>query len=195
MMLTFRQLFDPQSSTYTYLLGDTRRGEALLIDTVFEQARRDMALLRELELELVATLETHVHADHVTGAWLLKQETGSAIVLSTDSGAQGADRYVSHGDRIQFGSRWLEVRATPGHTHGHTSYVLRLQEREVLIAMDAIYTMRTLDEGVLPHKMADEHQFRRSLKEIQRYRERTPGALIIPGHDWHSFSALDPVYA
>jgi glyoxylase-like metal-dependent hydrolase (beta-lactamase superfamily II) len=55
--------------------------------------------------------------------------------------------------------------------------------------------MRTLEESVLPHKMADEHQFRRSLKEIQRYRERTPGALIIPGHDWDSFSALDPVYA
>jgi hypothetical protein len=54
--------------------------------------------------------------------------------------------------------------------------------------------VRTLEESVLPHKMADEHQFRRSLKEIQRYREQTPGALIIPGHDWDAFSALDPVY-
>ena len=71
-MLIFRQLFDPQSSTYTYLLGDPRSGEAVLIDPVFEQARRDAALLRELGLELVATLETHVHADHVTGAWLLQ---------------------------------------------------------------------------------------------------------------------------
>ena len=68
------------------------------------------------------------------------------------------------------------------------------RDREVLIACDAAYTVRTLDESVLPYKMADEHQFRRSLKEIQRYRERTPGALIIPGHDWDSFSALDPVY-
>ena len=84
---------------------------------------------------------------------------------------------------------------TPGHTHGHTSYVLRLRDREVLVAGDAIYTMRTLEEGVLPYKMADEHHFERSLKEIQRYRERTPGALIIPGHDWDSFSALDPAYA
>src|SRR5262245_41165677 len=101
-MLIFRQLFDPQSSTYTYLLGDTRRKEALLVDPVFEQARRDAALLRELDLKLVATLETHIHADHVTGGWLLKHQTGSTINVSADSGAEGADRYLAHGDRIVF---------------------------------------------------------------------------------------------
>src|SRR5437764_2986988 len=122
--MIFRQLFDPPSSTYSYLLGDDVTRKAVLIDPVFEQARRDDALLRELGLTLVATLETHVHADHVTGAWLLKQSHGSAIVLSADSGAQGADRYVAHGDRVNFGERWLEVRATPGHTHGCVSYVL-----------------------------------------------------------------------
>ncbi len=72
MMLIFRQLFDPQSSTYSYLLADRRSREAVLIDPVFEQARRDAALIQELGLKLVATLDTHVHADHVTGAWLLK---------------------------------------------------------------------------------------------------------------------------
>ncbi|MEP7085327.1 MAG: MBL fold metallo-hydrolase, partial [Betaproteobacteria bacterium] len=96
--MVFRQLFDPQSSTYTYLLGDARRGEALLIDPVFEQVRRDAALLRELGLRLVTTLETHVHADHVTGGWLLKQQSGSTIALSAESGAEGADRYLAHGD-------------------------------------------------------------------------------------------------
>jgi glyoxylase-like metal-dependent hydrolase (beta-lactamase superfamily II) len=70
-MLVFRQLFDLQSSTYTYLLGDAASGEALIIDPVFENVRRDTALLRELGLRLVATLDTHVLADHVTGAWLL----------------------------------------------------------------------------------------------------------------------------
>ncbi|MFY8087278.1 MAG: MBL fold metallo-hydrolase, partial [Rubrivivax sp.] len=73
-MLIFRQLFDPTSSTYTYLLADS--GEAVLIDTVYEQVARDQALLRELGLQLVATLETHVHADHVTGAWLHRQRSG-----------------------------------------------------------------------------------------------------------------------
>ena len=123
-MLIFRQLIDPQSSTYTYLLGDEKTREAVLIDTVFEQVRRDTALINELDLKLVATIETHVHADHVTGAWLLKRQLGSQILVAKASGAQGADRYVVNGDRIHFGARYLEARATPGHTDGCVTYVL-----------------------------------------------------------------------
>lgn len=122
--MIFRQLFDPQSSTYSYLLADRRSKQAVLIDPVFEQVRRDAALIHELDLELAATLDTHVHADHVTGAWLLKDQLGSAIAISTESGARGADRYLKHGDRIPFGDRYLEVRATPGHTQGCLTYVL-----------------------------------------------------------------------
>jgi glyoxylase-like metal-dependent hydrolase (beta-lactamase superfamily II) len=121
-MLVFRQLFDPTSSTYTYLLGDRASGQAVLIDPVFEQVRRDAALLGELGLKLVATLETHVHADHVTGARLLKNRIGSQIAAA--SGATGADRLLQDGDRVIFGKRSLEVRATPGHTNGCVTYVL-----------------------------------------------------------------------
>jgi sulfur dioxygenase len=123
-MLVFRQLFDPQSSTYTYLLGDRSSGQAVLIDPVFEQVRRDTALLGELGLKLVASLETHVHADHVTGAWLLKQRTGSKIMLSAASGAEGADRYLGQDDVVGCGGRRLLVRATPGHTNSCLTYVL-----------------------------------------------------------------------
>lgn len=123
-MLIFRQLFDPQSSTYTYLLACGKTREAVMIDPVFEQVRRDAALVGELDLRLLYTLETHVHADHVTGAWLLKRRTGSRIAVSAQSGAEGADLYFSHGDRIAFGGRYLQVRATPGHTHGCATFVL-----------------------------------------------------------------------
>src|SRR5215472_1354614 len=99
MALIFRQLFDPQSSTYTYLLACAKSREAVLIDPVFEQVRRDSALIQELGLKLICTLETHVHADHVTGAWLLKQRWNSRIALSKASGAEGADIYLEHGDK------------------------------------------------------------------------------------------------
>jgi sulfur dioxygenase len=123
-MLIFRQLFDPQSSTYTYLLGDSASRAAVLIDPVFEQVRRDVALIGELGLTLIATLETHVHADHVTGASLLKQRTGSKVMVAKASGAAGADRYLVQDDVIAFGARRLLVRATPGHTSGCVTYVL-----------------------------------------------------------------------
>ena len=123
-MLIFRQLVDLQSSTYSYLLADSDSGEAVLIDPVFEQMQRDAALLDELGLRLLWTLETHVHADHVTAAFLLKQRFGSAIALSGDSGAEGFDHALRHGERIHFGRRSLAVRATPGHTAGCLTYVL-----------------------------------------------------------------------
>lgn len=122
--MIFRQLFDPQSSTYSYLLADERSRDAVLIDPVFEQARRDRALIAELRVTLKYTLETHVHADHVTGAWLLKQRLGSRIALAAASGAHGADVALAHGDRIEFGARYLEARETPGHTNGCLTYVL-----------------------------------------------------------------------
>ena len=128
-MLIFRPLFDPSSSTWSYLLGDRASAEAVLIDPVFEQLRRDQTLIRELGLQLKWTLETHVHADHVTGAWLLRQRLGSRIALSVDGGASGADRLLRNGDHIAFGSRHLQVRATPGHTNGCLSYVLDDESR------------------------------------------------------------------
>ena len=117
-MRLFRQLFDLQSSTYSYLLGDRASGDAILIDPVFEQAARDAALLRELGLRLVATLDTHTHADHVTGAWLLKRLLGSKIVVTAQSGAEGADTHLADLERVHFGNRHVTALATPGHTNG-----------------------------------------------------------------------------
>jgi sulfur dioxygenase len=121
--MLFRQLFDLESSTYTYLLADEATRQALLIDPVFEQFERDAALVRELGLALRYTLDTHVHADHVTAAWRFREALGSRIVISKRSGATGADHYVDHGDVIPVDSVVLHVRATPGHTNGCLTYV------------------------------------------------------------------------
>jgi sulfur dioxygenase len=124
--LIFRQLFDADSSTYTYLLADPDTKEAVLIDPVFEQHLRDRALLEELDLKLLYTLDTHCHADHVTGAWLMQQAVGSKIGISGRYGEMvtGADYQLDDGDVVKFGDRSLEVRATPGHTDGCITYVL-----------------------------------------------------------------------
>lgn len=122
--MIFRQLVDGRSSTYTYLLADADTREAVIIDPVYEQFPRDCALIRELELKLVASLDTHVHADHVTGAALLRRELGAQVVFSANSDAEGYDRGVRHDDRVPFGRHWLEVRETPGHTSGCLTYVL-----------------------------------------------------------------------
>jgi len=122
--LIFRQLFDPQSSTYTYLLGDAGTGHAVLIDPVLEQVRRDLAQARDLELKVIATLDTHVHADHVTGAAAIQDRVGSEILISAASGAEGADRLLLHGDHVTWGTRYLVAKSTPGHTAGCMTFVL-----------------------------------------------------------------------
>lgn len=180
-MFVFRQLFDPQSSTYTYLVGDTVAGEALLIDPVFEQVRRDAALLRELGLRLVATLDTHVHADHVTGAWLLKAATGSRIMLSADSGAAHADRLLRHADHVAFGSRHLEVRATPGHTNSCLTYVL--DDRSLAFTGDSLLIRgcgRTDFQQGNPGRLY--HSVREQILTLP------PDCLLYPGHDYRGLT-------
>ncbi len=121
--MLFRQLFDRESCTYTYLLADEASRAAVIIDPVFEHHLRDAALIRELELNLLFSLDTHAHADHITGAWLLKRAFGSKITLSRRYDATGVDVPVDHGALIEFGAHALEVRATPGHTAGCVTYV------------------------------------------------------------------------
>jgi glyoxylase-like metal-dependent hydrolase (beta-lactamase superfamily II) len=121
--MIFRQLFDPETSTYSYLLGDERTREAVLIDSVREQLERDLALVGELDLRLVFALETHVHADHVTGSGLLRERLGARVAVGERSGVRNADLGLADGDWIAFGSHRLEARATPGHTGGCTTFV------------------------------------------------------------------------
>jgi len=180
-MLIFRQLFDPQSSTYTYLLADGRAQEAVLIDPVFELVRRDAALVSELGLRLAWTLETHVHADHVTGAWLLKQRLGSRIALGAASGADGADRYFVHGDRIEFGHRHLEVRETPGHTHGCVTYVL--DDQSMAFTGDCLLIRGS---GRTDFQQGDAHAMYRSVHS--QILTLPQACLLYPAHDYRGLT-------
>ena len=120
--MIFRQLFDPESSTYTYLLADG--GEAVLIDPVMEQLERDLKLLNELDLTLRYCLDTHVHADHVTAAGTLRTRTGCKTAVCGVAGVACADIPLKDGDTLTVGAHTIEVRATPGHTSGCMTFVL-----------------------------------------------------------------------
>ncbi|HEY2600401.1 MAG TPA: N-acyl homoserine lactonase family protein [Thermoleophilaceae bacterium] len=112
-----------------------------------------------------------------------------------DFDSSAADSFATFGRSFDvFGDGSVRLVSTPGHTFGHLSVVLRLQGREALVAGDAIYSLRTMREGHLPYRVADEHLFRRSLREIQHYAEQTPDAVIIPGHDMGAWRTLERVY-
>ena len=117
------QLFDPQSSTFTYVLVDLPTREAVVVDSVDQLVERDMGLVRRLGLKIRYVVETHAHADHVTGAGLLRERTGAEAATPFGCGISPADIQLAHGDRLQFGAG-EEILAiyTPGHTAGSTCY-------------------------------------------------------------------------
>jgi len=179
--LIFRQLFDPQSSTYTYLLADEDTRDAVLIDPVFEQMRRDAALIGELGLALRWSLETHIHADHVTGAWLLKDKLGSRVALSAASGAEGADRYLKDGEEIAFGRSSLRVIATPGHTSGCVTYACGDQSRA--FTGDCLLVRGT---GRTDFQGGDAAQMYHSVRE--RIFSLPDSCLLYPAHDYRGLT-------
>ncbi|ACT50829.1 MBL fold metallo-hydrolase [Methylovorus glucosotrophus] len=117
----FRQLFEPNSSTYTYLITDG--DQALLIDPVITEIDIYLALLAEHRLGLAWTLETHMHADHITAGGELRQRIGSRSAVGALCGASAADRQLKDGDTVELGNEQLQVIATPGHTPGSLSFL------------------------------------------------------------------------
>ena len=119
------QLFDPDSSTYTYVLFDQVTRDAIIIDPVDEQIERDLAILREYGLKLVWAVETHAHADHITSAGKLAELAGARTAAPQGCGIGTAAVQLRHGDTLPFGQEVLQVLHTPGHTAGGMSYVWR----------------------------------------------------------------------
>ena len=120
--LLVRQLIDRDTWTYSYLLVDPKTQQGVLIDPVFEQHERDLSLIKELGVELLYILETHIHADHVTSAGMIRQQTGARIVYSEAAQVKAIDAAVRDGDEIHFGEFSIQVLSTPGHTNGCVSY-------------------------------------------------------------------------
>ena len=176
--MIFRQLYDAASSTYTYLLGCPESREAIIIDPVYEQFARDVALLRELGLQLRYTLDTHVHADHVTAAWRFKQQFHAQIVLSERFHVDEVDVPVEHGTVLSFGNCSVTARATPGHTVGCTTFVT--QNQTMAFTGDCLMIRAA---GRTDFQGGDVHVMWRSIQE--QIFTLADDCLVYPGHDYN----------
>jgi sulfur dioxygenase len=123
--MIFRQLFEPLSSTYTYLLGDAASGQAVLIDPVIATMERDLAEVHRLGLKLVFTIDTHIHADHITAALEMQRAVGSKIAAPAYDRLACTDIGIEEGTPFQMGAIVLDPLHTPGHTDGHFAYVFK----------------------------------------------------------------------
>ena len=169
------QLFDPASSTFTYVLFDQLTRDALIIDPVDDQIERDLAILREYGLKLVWTVETHAHADHITSAGQLAELAGARTAAPQGCGIGTAGIQLQHGDTLPFGGETLQALHTPGHTAGSMSYVWR----------DHVFTGDTLlinGCGRTDFQSGSASDLYRSLTEVLF---ALPDATTVwPGHDY-----------
>ncbi|MBW4496637.1 MAG: MBL fold metallo-hydrolase [Oscillatoria princeps RMCB-10] len=122
--MLFRQLYDNETSTYTYLIADKTTKEAVLVDPVIEQVDREMKLLQELGLTLRYCLETHIHADHITGTGKLRTLTGCQGIVPENASAACADRFLKDGEILRLGDIEIQAISTLGHTDSHMSYLV-----------------------------------------------------------------------
>jgi len=172
--MIFRQLFDPESSTLTYLLADNQ-DNAVIIDPVLEYVETYLSLLGSLKLTLRWVLDTHVHADHITGSQAIKQRTGATTVIARNCGATGYDRQLADNDTLTFGSEVILVISTPGHTPGSLCYLCR----------DRLFTGDTLMInacGRTDFQQGSAAEMYRSI--TQKLFVLPDETLVYPGHDY-----------
>ncbi len=122
--MLFRQLFDRESSTYTYLIANLTLKVAVLVDPVLEQVERDLKLLKELNLTLRYCLETPIHADHITGSGELRELTDCLNIVPQNARADCANRHIQDRETLTLGNIVIEAIATPGHTDSHMAYLI-----------------------------------------------------------------------
>ncbi len=172
--MILRQLFDADTCTYTYLIGDEKSGHAALIDPVREQLERDLTLVEELGLSLRLVLDTHVHADHVTAAGLLRERTG-ATTCASGAGASCIDKKLGDGDVLVLGATRIEALATPGHTDDSMSF----RVDDAVFTGDALFIRGT---GRTDFQNGDPKDLYRSITE--RLFALPDDTRVYPGHDY-----------
>ena len=173
--MIFRQLFDSTSGTYTYLLASRHGGEALIIDPVIERIDRYLQLVRELDLKLVKAVDTHLHADHVTGLGALRDRTHCVTVMGEHTKADVVSMRVTEGDRVQIEGLSLDVLYTPGHTDDSYSFLLD----------DRVFTGDTLlirGTGRTDFQNGDSRQQYESI--FGRLLKLPNETLVYPAHDY-----------
>ncbi len=175
-ILMFKQMFDPVSSTYTYLIADEQSRETILIDPVITELECYRTLLDAQDLTLKYALETHVHADHITASGLLREQYGIQTGVSEQCGAETADIQLNDGDILTFGSQKIRVIATPGHTVGSVCFLMT----------DRIFTGDTLlinGCGRTDFQGGSAEQLYDSI--FNKIFTLTDETLVYPGHDYH----------
>ncbi len=173
--MIFRQLFEPETSTYTYVLGCERTSEAILIDPVLGMVERDSQVLAELGLKLKYTLDTHVHADHITAASAFRRRAGSQSLVAEAAGIACADRYLRHGDRLEVGDLCLNILHTPGHTFADLS----------IYVLDRVFTGDALLIGGCGRTDFQQGDAGRLYDSVHQHLFSLPDETIVfPGHDY-----------
>lgn len=175
-----RQLFDRETSTYTYLIADEVSNEAAIIDPVKEQLNRDILLIEQLGFNLKYTLETHVHADHITSSGQMRDKFGSKVVLHENSGAKCADMLIKDGDELTLGDIVIKALHTPGHTNADLSFSVE----DTIFTGDALLVR---DCGRTDFQAGSSSTLYNSINDkIFSLDEKTT---IYPGHDYYGFTA------
>ena len=175
-----RQLFDRETSTYTYLIADEVSNEAAIIDPVKEQFERDVLLIEQLGFNLKYTLETHVHADHITSSGQMRDKFGSKVVLHENSGAKCADMLVKDNDELTLGDQVIKAIHTPGHTNADISFAIdgTIFTGDALLVRDCGRTDFQAGSSATLYNSINDKIF--SLDE---------NTTIYPGHDYYGFTA------
>jgi glyoxylase-like metal-dependent hydrolase (beta-lactamase superfamily II) len=176
----FQQLFESESSTFTYILADSESREAIIIDPVFETVARDLKLISELNLKLLYVLETHIHADHITGAGKIADATGATIALSEAAQVEGKHKSLRDGDVLRFGSFELKAIATPGHTNSCMCFLFQ----------DRVFTGDALLIRANGRTDFQEGSSEKLFKNVHDKLFALPDdTLVYPAHDYKGFTS------